>query len=181
MSSPTRFLSVPTLITILLIAAPTYAQVEAQSEHISKAKLEKMQGQSALDIIKQVSGFLFINSNDKRGLSGATGNVLINGLPVLSKSQSLESILADFPVEQLLELDVYRAGHPFSSASHHTQVINLTRDTSNRQFNWRVEALSQSNYQGLKSTSLQGVIASGSWEHQLRLSRSMSHWQSKLD
>ncbi|WP_462163303.1 TonB-dependent receptor [Pseudoalteromonas xiamenensis] len=181
MSSPTRFLSVPSLITILLIAAPTYAQVEVQSEHISKAKLEKMQGQSALDIIKQVSGFLFINSNDKRGLSGATGNVLINGLPVLSKSQSLESILADFPVEQLLELDVYRAGHPFSSASHHTQVINLTRDTSNRQFNWRVEALSQSNYQGLKSTSLQGVIASGSWEHQLRLSRSKSHWQSKLD
>lgn len=114
-----------------------------------------MQGQTAFDIIEQVAGFQFIDSNNQRGLSNASGNVLINGLPVLNKSQSLETVLSDLPISQIAEMEVYLADHPFSSASQYTQVVNIIRDNSKNRANWQVSAKSHKDFNQANAASLQ--------------------------
>ena len=129
-----------------------------------------MQGQSALDIIEQIAGFQFIDSNNQRGLSSASGNVLVNGLPVLNKSQSLEAILADLPISQIAEMEVYLAGHPFSSASQYTQAVNIIRDNSQNRANWQVGAQSHKDFNQVNAASLQVSTQWLDWDHQLQLS-----------
>ncbi|TMN88159.1 hypothetical protein CWB72_13645 [Pseudoalteromonas phenolica] len=129
-----------------------------------------MQGQSALDIIEQIAGFQFIDSNDLRGLSSASGNVLVNGLPVLNKSQSLEAILADLHISQIAEMEVYLAGHPFSSVSQYTQAVNIIRDNSQNRANWQVGAQSHKDFNQVNAASLQVSTQWLDWDHQLQLS-----------
>ncbi|MBM89948.1 MAG: hypothetical protein CMQ41_16420 [Gammaproteobacteria bacterium] len=129
-----------------------------------------MQGQSALDIIEQIAGFQFIDSNNQRGLSSASGNVLVNGLPVLNKSQSLEAILADLPISQIAEMEVYLAGHPFSSVSQYTQAVNIIRDNSQNRANWQVGAQSHKDFNQVNAASLQVSTQWLDWDHQLQLS-----------
>lgn len=129
-----------------------------------------MQGQTALDIIEQVAGFQFIDSNNQRGLSNASGNILINGLPVLNKSQSLETVLSDLPISQIAEMEVYLAGHPFSSASQYTQVVNIIRDTSKNRVNWQVGAKSHKDFNQANAASLHVSTQWLNWDHQLKLS-----------
>jgi len=129
-----------------------------------------MQGQSALDIIEQIAGFQFIDSNNQRGLSSASGNVLVNGLPVLNKSQSLEAILADLPISQIAEMEVYLAGHPFSSVSQYTQAVNIIRDNSQNRANWQVGAQSHKDFNQVNAAALQVSTQWLDWDHQLQLS-----------
>lgn len=153
----------------LSVFAQTNSAEHVQVERITAEQLLAMQGQSALDIIDQVAGFQFINSNNQRGLSNSSGNVLINGLPVLNKSQSLESVLSDLPINQLGEVQIYLAGHPFSSASQHTQVINLIRDTSENRINWRMGAKSHKGFTQPNLASIQANTQWQGWDHQLQL------------
>lgn len=160
-------------LTLLLqqISAETFT-------HYNQTELVQMPGQSALDIVEQVAGFRFIDSNSQRGLSNASGNVLINGLPVLNKSQSLADMLAALPVSQLGAMEVYLAGHPFAAASQHTQVINLLRHTAQPQISWRIAAGSALAMQQPQALSLQSSAGWQGWGHQLHLSREKDLLQS---
>ena len=154
-------------------------QVSAETlTHYNQTELAQMPGQSALDIVEQVAGFRFIDSNSQRGLSNASGNVLINGLPVLNKSQSLADMLAALPVSQLGAMEVYLAGHPFAAASQHTQVINLLRHTAQRQVSWRIAAGSALGMQQPQAVSLQSSAGWYGWDHQLHVSREKDVLQS---
>ena len=156
------------------------AQTEQQHRVYTQAELALLQGQSVLDILKQISGFQFVDSNTERGLSNAVGNVLIDGLPVLNKSQSLEEVLANLPVNQVLSLSVYLAGHPFAGASQHTQVINIIRDESEQPINWRLGGHTQDGLTALSDVSLQGMLKWQGWEHQLQLGKNASLWGSTV-
>ena len=171
-----NWLNSAVLISVLGFNSSVIAQddtrivIEDNVALLTSDDLLAMQGQSALDIIEQIAGFQFIDSNNQRGLSSASGNVLINGLPVLNKSQSLEAILADLPISQIAEIEVYLAGHPFTSASQYTQVINIIRDNSQSRTNWQVGAQSHKDFNQVNAASLQASTQWQGWDHQLQLS-----------
>ncbi|GAB2919265.1 TonB-dependent receptor [Rheinheimera gaetbuli] len=167
---------IPVMVVCLMAALQ---QVSAETiTHYSQTELAHMSGQSALDIVKQVAGFRFVDSNSQRGLSNASGNVLINGLPVLNKSQSLADMLAGLSVSQLGAMEVYLAGHPFAAASQHTQVINLLRHTAQPQISWRIAAGSALAMQQPQALSLQSSAVWLGWDHQLHVSREKDLLQS---
>ncbi|MBU1308904.1 MAG: hypothetical protein KKE30_05155 [Gammaproteobacteria bacterium] len=167
------------LISFFSLAA-LIQQVSADTfSHYNQAELAQMPGQSALDIVEQIAGFRFIDSNSQRGLSNASGNVLINGLPVLNKSQSLADMLAALPVSQLGAMEVYLAGHPFTAASQYTQVVNLLRHTAQRQVSWRIAAGSALGMQQPHVLSLQTSSGWHGWEHQFQARREKDLLQSR--
>ncbi|MFT5546068.1 hypothetical protein [Rheinheimera sp.] len=148
----------------------------------SQLQISQMQGQSALAIVEQVAGFQFIDSTTQRGLSNASGNVLINGLPVLNKTQSLEHILATLPAAQFETMEVYLAGHPFTSASQYTQVINLVRSQTRRQINWRAETGALAGVYYPKNLSVQTSHTWQGWDHQLQagIEKDVLHTKSEI-
>jgi outer membrane cobalamin receptor len=50
-----------------------------------------------------------------RGLSGATGNVLIDGQRPTSKAESLETILRRIPARAVVRIELIRPGAPGST------------------------------------------------------------------
>ena len=66
--------------------------------------------QSALDMVGRIPGFAIRDLDSfKRGVSGATGNVLINGRVVTSKSGSIFSRLAELPIDRVEVIRISRA------------------------------------------------------------------------
>jgi hypothetical protein len=71
---------------------------------------ERFSPQSTLDLVSRVPGFSIRDlDTSRRGISGATGNVLINGRPVTSKSGSIFSRLADIPVDRVEKIVTFRS------------------------------------------------------------------------
>ncbi len=68
------------------------------------------QPNTAADMIDRLPGFVFDEGADVRGLGGAAGNVLIDGLRSSSKSDDLNSILRRIPASQVEHIDLIRGG-----------------------------------------------------------------------
>lgn len=82
---------------------------DATSEYYP-SDFERFAPQSALSLISRVPGFSIRDlDTSRRGISGATGNVLINGRPVTSKSGSIFSRLAEIPIDRVEKIITYRA------------------------------------------------------------------------
>ena len=173
------------VLFVVFLLVSVSLEVSAQSEQVSrrynKAELMLMQGQSAHDLIMQIPGFKFVDSTEERGLSNAVGNVLVDGLPLLNKSQTLGRVLSDMPINQILIMEVYLTSHPFAAASQHTQVVNLIRDETEHKVNWRIKGVSQDNQPKLGNLSLLGTVQLQGWEHQLQLSKDASRWGSEIN
>lgn len=74
------------------------------------ADFERFAPQSALDMVGRIPGFSIRDLDSfKRGVSGATGNVLINGRVVTSKSGSIFSRLAELPIDRVEVIQISRA------------------------------------------------------------------------
>lgn len=67
---------------------------------------------SALDMINWLPGFVFEDTRDMRGLEGSTGNVLIDGKPPTSKTDTLTSVLRRIPADQVERVDLIVGGAP---------------------------------------------------------------------
>lgn len=67
---------------------------------------------TAFDMIDQLPGFSFENSEMSRGFSGAAGNVLINGRRPSTKSTRLSDVLRRIPVSAVERIDVVRGSAP---------------------------------------------------------------------
>lgn len=67
---------------------------------------------TAFDMIGQLPGFSFQNSEMSRGFSGAAGNVLINGRRPSTKSTRLSDVLRRIPVSAVERIDVVRGSSP---------------------------------------------------------------------
>ena len=67
---------------------------------------------TALDMITWLPGFTFEDTRDARGLEGSTGNVLIDGKPPTSKTDTLQSVLRRIPASQVERVDIIVGGAP---------------------------------------------------------------------
>src|SRR4051812_32188293 len=67
---------------------------------------------TALDMVGWLPGFAVEDTRDFRGLEGSTGNVLIDGKPPTSKTDTLLSILRRIPAERVERVDLIVGGAP---------------------------------------------------------------------
>ncbi len=67
---------------------------------------------TAMDMVTWLPGFTFEDSRDLRGLAGSVGNVLIDGKPPTSKTDTLTTILGRIPSSQVERVDVIVGGAP---------------------------------------------------------------------
>jgi hypothetical protein len=67
---------------------------------------------NALDMINWLPGFVFEDTRDLRGLDGASGNVLIDGKPPTSKTDTLQNVLRRIPPNQVERVDIIVGGAP---------------------------------------------------------------------
>ncbi|OYX31152.1 MAG: hypothetical protein B7Y99_10585 [Caulobacterales bacterium 32-69-10] len=67
---------------------------------------------NAMDMIKWLPSFTFEDVRDLRGLGGVVGNVLIDGKPPTSKTDTLSSVLARIPSDQVDRVDIIVGGAP---------------------------------------------------------------------
>jgi hypothetical protein len=72
----------------------------------------KVRPSTALDMMQWLPGFTFQDTRDVRGLEGSGGNVLIDGKPPTSKTDTLQSILRRIPAEQIERVDIISGGAP---------------------------------------------------------------------
>lgn len=79
-------------------------------------------------MIDRIPGFAFDGGGSVRGLSGAAGNVLIDGRRPSSKSDSLSDVLARIPADQVIRIDVIRGGAPGIDMQRKPVVANVIRD-----------------------------------------------------
>jgi len=67
---------------------------------------------SAMDMVTWLPGFVFEDTRDMRGLEGSTGNVLIDGKPPTSKTDTLQTVLKRIPADQVDRVDLIVGGAP---------------------------------------------------------------------
>jgi TonB dependent receptor/TonB-dependent Receptor Plug Domain len=86
------------------------------------------QPNNALDMVRRTPGFAYNGGRgDVRGLSGASGNVLVDGQPQTSKSVGLDEVLSRIPASQVLRIDVVRGGEGGISMLGFPVVANVIR------------------------------------------------------
>lgn len=83
---------------------------------------------NAMDMVDRLPGFSFDEGGSVRGLSGAAGNVLIDGRRPASKSDALGDVLGRIPAGQVLRIDVIRGGAPGIDMQRKPVVANIIRD-----------------------------------------------------
>lgn len=86
--------------------------------------------QTALDMVRQVPGFSLDGGDDRRGFSGAVGNLLIDGVRPSTKSQGVDGILSRIPANQVVRLEVLRGAAVAGDASGQSVLLNVVRTPS---------------------------------------------------
>jgi len=83
---------------------------------------------TALDMVRQTPGFtLAEGETDRRGLSGAVGNVLIDGRRPSAKEQTIEEILQRIPAGQVLAIELLRGADTAGDSSGQSVLLNVVR------------------------------------------------------
>src|SRR4029079_620122 len=85
---------------------------------------------TALDMVNQTPGFALVEGAERRGFSGAVGNVQIDGQRPIAKSQTLADILQRIPAAQVLRIELLRGGETAGDASGQAVVANVVRTPS---------------------------------------------------
>jgi hypothetical protein len=87
---------------------------------------------TALDMINQTPGFVLSapdgNGNDeRRGFSGAVGNVLVDGQRLGAKSQNLRDVLGRVAAKEVLRIEILRGDQVAGDASGAAVLANVVR------------------------------------------------------
>lgn len=119
--------------SLLFIVLATWAD-ESSPEAVvfyDAAFFEQFAPRNAFDMVQRVPSFsLRAVDEERRGFSGAAGNVLIDGKQVSAKSQSLEDILKRIPATQVVRLEVLRGTQTAGDASGDSLLVNVVRTPS---------------------------------------------------
>jgi len=82
---------------------------------------------TALDMVRQTPGFTLDEGEARRGLSGAVGNVLVDGRRPSAKEQTLEEILQRIPAAQVQSIQILRGAQTAGDASGQSVLLNVVR------------------------------------------------------
>jgi hypothetical protein len=83
---------------------------------------------TALDMVNRTPGFVLSEgAAERRGFSGAVGNVLIDGQRPIAKSQTLADILQRIPAAQVVRIELLRGGGAAGDASGFAVLANVVR------------------------------------------------------
>jgi hypothetical protein len=116
---------------LLLASAAEPAPAPASSRVVyDAAYYAQFRPSTALDMIRETPGFTLEDTGARRGFSGASGNVLVDGEHPIAKSQSLADILQRIPAKQVLRVEILRGGEAGAEASSHAVVANIVRTAS---------------------------------------------------
>lgn len=105
---------------------------DAQAERLSYAAdfFSPFNPQTALDMVRQTPGFTLDGGDNRRGFSGAVGNLLIDGTRPSAKSQSVEEILSRIPASQVVRIELLRGAEVAGDASGQAVLLNVVRTTT---------------------------------------------------
>ena len=82
----------------------------------------------ALDMIKRLPGFTIIDADaDVRGYAEAAGNILFDGKPPSTKTESLENLLRRIPAASVERIELIRGGAPGIDMGGRDVVANVVR------------------------------------------------------
>lgn len=96
--------------------------------HYDAAFFEQFAPRTAFDMVQRVPSFALRKvDEERRGFSGAAGNVLIDGRQPSAKSQTLEDILSRIPAAQVVRLEVLRGTQTAGDASGESMLVNVVR------------------------------------------------------
>lgn len=128
MTAPSR-LHLLWLVAAMATAVPTHA--EAPSGGVYPAGFYAGYApQTALDMIVHTPGFTLKNGSDRRGFSGALGDVLIDGQRPIIKNQTLEDVLKLIPAAQVLRIEVLSGDAVAGDPSGEPVLANVVRVAS---------------------------------------------------
>lgn len=107
----------------------TTTQTTASADRVSydAAFFAQYNPQTALDMVRQVPGFSLDSGDDRRGFSGAVGNLLIDNIRPSTKSQSVDGILSRIPANQVVRIEVLRGAAVAGDASGQATLLNIVR------------------------------------------------------
>ena len=100
---------------------------------------ERFSPRTALDMVSRVPGFIIDEGENRRGLSGASGNVRIDGAQPSAKSQSLEDILTRIPATDIARIELVR-GESSGAAGGQTAYVNVVRASAGGKTVWTLGA-----------------------------------------
>jgi hypothetical protein len=118
-------------------AAPV--AVAAGTTSYDQASFARYAPANALDMVRRVPGFSLDDGEDRRGFSGARGNVLIDGEPPSSKSQDLSNLLARIPAAQVVRIELRRGAAAAGDAGAPSTVVNIVRAPSGGSGVWEAD------------------------------------------
>lgn len=178
-----------TLIGLMAAAAPQAAELAVVApEPTERGTLAfppdffaETRPTSAYDMIIRVPGFNFDRGAVVRGLSGAGGNVLIDGQPPVSKGDGLDEILKRIPAGAVARIDLIRGGAPGVDMDGRSVLVNVVRKqtagfraavtpSTNLVYDHRVmnglRAEAQWRWPGGRSAELSQVFTRGAFDEQ---------------
>jgi outer membrane receptor protein involved in Fe transport len=122
---------VAAIVASILCAAHAAGAAEdgaARPSSYPAAYFASMQPYSAFDMVAATPGFALTESDpDVRGLAGAVGNVLIDGVRPATKQESLEAALRRIPASAVDRIELIRAGAPGVDMQGHSLLANVVR------------------------------------------------------
>lgn len=121
------------------LGAPAFAQTAAPGAIVYEADFfAAFTPRTALDMVERVPGFVIDEGEERRGFSGAQGNVLIDGEPPTSKAQEIDDILARIPAGDVVRIELIR-GSGSSAGSGQTLRVNVVRRPGRGEGVWEAE------------------------------------------
>ncbi|HYD87274.1 MAG TPA: outer membrane beta-barrel protein [Vitreimonas sp.] len=128
------------MVSALALTGVAYAQTETPTNEAAAtpissgdrvtyeaAYFNQYNPSNALDMVRQTPGFTLDGGDDRRGFSGAVGNLLIDGIRPSTKSQSVDGILSRIPANQVVRIEVLRGAAVAGDASGQSVLLNIVR------------------------------------------------------
>ena len=125
-------------LACIALAAPLHAAPADGRVVYDAAYYTQFAPRTALDMINQTPGFSLAEGTERRGFSGALGNVLIDGERPSAKSQSLGDILQRIPAAQVVRIELLRGGEAGGDTGAFALLANVVRTHSAGQGVWEL-------------------------------------------
>lgn len=152
------------------------ATVEGPKTYTS-ADFARFAPKNALDMLRQVPGFVIREASQERGLGQATGNVLINGQRISGKSNDVLTELSRIPAGSVTRIEI-RDGATLDIPGLSGQVANVVAQSGDKmsgQFSWEPNFRQRNTDPVLTRGSVSVSGKQGAFDYTLGLQNNASH------